>query len=86
MKRAGIVVAWSLCAVALNGIAADVSGRKMVWAHYVPWYTPDNASQIAHRFHSYPQTEVGGNPFRAEIERAMARNSTVKKKNSTVIP
>ncbi len=53
--------------------AADVSGRRMVWAHYVPWYTPDNASQMPHRFHSYPQEGIGANPFREEIERAMAQ-------------
>ena len=45
----------------------------MVWAHYVPWYTPDNASQMSHRFHSYPQEDVGANPFREEIDRALAQ-------------
>lgn len=45
----------------------------MVWAHYVPWYTPDNASQMSHRFHSYPQEGVGANPFREEIDRALAQ-------------
>ena len=53
--------------------AADVEGRRMVWAHYVPWYTPDNASQMPHRFHSYPQEGVGANPFREEIDRALAQ-------------
>lgn len=73
MTKIGFAALGLLCVVALSGVAADVSGQKMVWAHYVPWYTPNNASQIAHRFHSHPQTEVGANPFRAEIERAMAQ-------------
>lgn len=61
-----------LTAVA-STFAADVSGRKMVWAHYVPWYTPDNASQTPQLFHSYPQCAVGANPYRAEVERALAQ-------------
>ena len=72
MKKLGWIVAGALCAAALNGSAADVSGRKMVWAHYVPWLTPDNASQMSDRFYDFPQFEVGTDPFRAEIERAMA--------------
>lgn len=57
--------------ISLIGLGADVSGRKMVWAHYVPWYTPNNASQISYRFHSYPQCAVGENPFRDEVLRAL---------------
>ena len=63
----------ALLCVATPLRAADVEGRRMVWAHYVPWYTPDNASQMPHRFHSYPQEGVGGNPFREEIDRALAQ-------------
>ena len=65
-QKIGWVVAGALCAAALNGTAADVSGRKMVWAHYVPWYTPDNASQTPQMYHSYPQCAVGENPCRDE--------------------
>ena len=52
--------------------AADVSGRRMVWAHYVPWYLPGDASLLSNWFHSFPQDQVGDNPLREEIERAMA--------------
>lgn len=51
--------------------ATDVSGRRMVWAHYVPWLTPDNASQNAGRFYGFPQCDVGADPFRAEVRRAL---------------
>lgn len=57
----------------LPSTAEDVSGRKMVWAHYVPWLTPDNASLMPGRFYNFPQAEVGADPFRAEIERALAQ-------------
>lgn len=64
-------VAVSVAACAFSVFAADVSGRKMVWAHYVPWLTPDNASQMVERFYDFPQCEVGKDPFRAEILRAL---------------
>ena len=68
-KIGNLFVAIALCVAGLPLCAADVAGRRMVWAHYVPWYTPDNASQMSHRFHSYPQEDVGANPFREEIDR-----------------
>ena len=52
--------------------ACDVAGRRMVWAHYVPWYLPGDASLLSHWFHSFPQDQVGDNPLREEIGRAMA--------------
>ena len=63
--------ALSVVAMVLTSVAADVSGRKMVWAHYVPWLTPDNASQMVERFYDFPQCEVGSDPFRAEVLRAL---------------
>ena len=44
----------------------------MVWAHYVPWYLPGDASLLSHSFHSFPQDHVGKDPLREEINRAMA--------------
>ena len=64
-------VAVSVAACAFSVFAADVSERKMVWAHYVPWLTPDNASQMGGRFYDFPQCEVGKDPFRAEVLRAL---------------
>lgn len=55
----------------VSATASDVSERKMVWAHYVPWLTPDNASQMSGRFYDFPQCEVGEDPYRAEVLRAL---------------
>ena len=66
----GIILVSAVAGVA-TAFSADVSGRKMVWAHYVPWYTPDNASQTPQMYHSYPQCAVGENPYRDEIKRAL---------------
>lgn len=51
--------------------AADVANRKMVWAHYVPWFVPENASQMSQRVYDFPQTDVGAHPLRDEIRRAL---------------
>jgi hypothetical protein len=56
---------------ALLSRGADIAGRKMVWAHYVPWHTPDNASQLSDRYYCFPQFEPGSDPFRAEVLRAL---------------
>ena len=67
--------AWLTCAAALftlAGFAADVSERKMVWAHYVPWFTPDNVSQMPDRYYDFPQHDAGADPFREEVRRAIA--------------
>ena len=69
MLRQAVAAFAAACAFSL--LAADVSERKMVWAHYVPWLTPDNASQMGGRFYDFPQCEVGKDPFRAEVLRAL---------------
>ena len=70
--RIKLMVAVFATTISFFSTAADVSGRRMVWAHYVPWLTPDNASQMSDRFYDFPQFDVGDDPFRAEIERAMS--------------
>ena len=58
--------------LALTVSAADVSGRKMVWAHYVPWFTPDLVSQMPDRYYDFPQHDAGADPLREEVRRAIA--------------
>ncbi len=74
MKSRGLKV-WALALSLLVGggatYAADVANRRMVWAHYVPWLVPENASQMAQRVYDFPQTDVGENPLRDEIRRAL---------------
>ena len=67
-----LLAAVAIFAAAASLHAADVSGRRMVWAHYVPWYLPGDASLLSYWFHSFPQDQVGDNPLREEIGRAMA--------------
>jgi len=67
-----LLAAAAIFATAASLHAADVSGRRMVWAHYVPWYLPGDASLLSYWFHSFPQDQVGDNPLREEIGRAMA--------------
>ena len=50
---------------------AELAGKKMVWAHYVAWNTPDNVSLVPARHYDAPQHDRGVNPFREEILRAM---------------
>lgn len=40
MLVAVLSLVWSVGAAC----AADVANRKMVWANYVPWFVPENAS------------------------------------------
>lgn len=74
MRSRGLT-AWALAlSLAWGGgaaRAADVANRKMVWAHYVPWFVPENASQMSQRVYDFPQTDVGANPLRDEIRRAL---------------
>lgn len=68
-----LMLALSLLAGGRAAHAADVANRRMVWAHYVPWFVPENASQTPLRVYDFPQTDVGANPLRDEIERALAQ-------------
>lgn len=76
MRRAISIVL--LLAVAIGSACADeIVGRQMAWAHYVPWYKPENASLAADKFYNFPLTTVvDGEPrtasTRREIELAIA--------------
>jgi hypothetical protein len=62
----------ALCAGVSGARAGDVTARRMTWAHYVPWLTPDNVSQDPDRWVNAPVHERGDDPFRDEIRRATA--------------
>ena len=74
MKFCGsLLLASAILVGGADGVrAADVAGRRMVWAHYVPWFLPGDASLLSHSFHSFPQDQVGDDPLREEVGRAMA--------------
>lgn len=49
----------------------ELAGRKMVWAHVVDWFTPDNVSQMPERFYNEPQHDRGAHPYHGETRRAL---------------
>ena len=66
-----------LVGAVLTVSGAEIAGRKMAWAHYVPWYKPENASLAAADFYNFPLETVDERESRTvstrrEIERAMA--------------
>ena len=52
--------------------SGETSERKMVWAHYVPWHTPDNLSLTQGRYYNWPHDDVTDTPYEDELRRAMA--------------
>lgn len=38
--------------------AGEVAGRKMAWAHYVPWFKPENASLTTEFLYNYPMQDI----------------------------
>ena len=61
-----IVIVGCLCAS-----AADITSRKMAWAHYVGWTIPEYVSLESRKSYVFPIHERGDNPFSDEIKRAM---------------
>lgn len=55
MKRLSMFFALLL---AMTAAAGEVSGRKMAWAHYVPWFKPENASLTTEFLYDYPLQDV----------------------------
>ena len=56
-----------------KGPLPDPTTRKLVFAHYVSWDTPEKASVRANGFYDLPVYEYGGGDmYREEIERAKA--------------
>ena len=59
----------SVAALSLG--AADVSGRNMVWAHYVAWLPCEETSMLAERYLDPVAFDVGANPKRDEVMAAL---------------
>lgn len=68
-RRISIVAILACLAGAAS--AADVGAHRMVWAHYVPWFTPNNVSLMPRKFFNFPVDEAAPDPFRNEIRRAL---------------
>ena len=75
MNKIMIVVLVACVAAVVSG--SEIAGRKMAWAHYVPWYKPENASLAAADFYNFPLETVDERESRTvssrrEIECALA--------------
>lgn len=51
----------------LGGAAGETAGRKMAWAHYVPWYDPVSTSQATEIACNYPLYDVNEAKSRREL-------------------
>lgn len=68
-KKLTALGVFACCAGTL--LAAELSGRKVVWAHYVDWNPPQNVSLTAWDNYDTPVHDAGGHPRRDEIARAL---------------
>ncbi|WP_294502187.1 endo-1,3-alpha-glucanase family glycosylhydrolase [uncultured Victivallis sp.] len=64
-----------LIATGIRVDAGEVAGRKMAWAHYVPWFKPENASLTTEFLYNCPMQDVPGDGnresyYRSEIAEA----------------
>lgn len=61
----------ALCAggLVLSSWGGEVAGRRMAWAHYVPWYKPENASLAIGDFYNFPWPDMDGRESRLESTR-----------------
>lgn len=64
---AGMAAAW----LAWTGAAAEMSGRKVAWAHYVGWNPPQNVSLAAWDNYDAPVHDAGAGPLKDEVARAL---------------
>ena len=62
------------CGLAAAASAADVSARRMVWAHYVPWNCPENLSLGVVKHYNFPTfAGKGEDPRGDEVRTALAQ-------------
>ncbi len=47
--------------VSFSLFAGEVADKKMVWAHYVPWHTPQNTSLDSVKYYNFPLCDSSGN-------------------------
>ena len=53
----------------LGAAAGETAERRMAWAHYVPWYKPENASLATEFVYNYPLYDVVESESRIESYR-----------------
>ena len=49
-----------LLAASASLFGAEVSNRKMAWAHYTPWHTPFNTGLTALKYYNFPLQDCTG--------------------------
>ncbi len=67
-----MVKRWSMALLSLLALAAvggEVADRRMAWAHYVPWFKPENTSLTTEFLYNYPLFDVSGSGSRIEFYR-----------------
>lgn len=66
-------VAAALAAAVAPAGDGPLDARRMIWAHYVPWTTPENNSLTPAGYVNHPATDITDDPLRDEIRRAKAQ-------------
>ncbi len=64
-KKLFVAGALSLALGSSVATGADISERKMSWAHHTPWHTPLNTSLTAVNYYNFPLLDCGGNDLEA---------------------
>ncbi len=54
------LAALAACAISVTTQAGEVADKPMVWAHYVPWFKPTDASILAAKYYNYPLFRSAG--------------------------
>ena len=70
MKRKEIVLLF-LFAFTASVFGGETSGRKMCWAHYVPWHPAENNSFAAIKYLNAPYSDVTPTALQDEVTFAL---------------
>ncbi|MDD3155022.1 MAG: endo-1,3-alpha-glucanase family glycosylhydrolase [Victivallaceae bacterium] len=93
-KIANTLLCATLFAAATPLVSAELAGKKMAWAHHVPWHAPQNTSLTPLRYYNYPLLDVSGDAptdWRNEFQQAKAQGidgffcDVVAKKNQPAV-
>lgn len=71
MRRIAVTIG-GIGLLSMAALAGEVAGRKMVWAHYVPWHVPENVSLTAPKYYNFTVYERTEDPRADEVRRALA--------------
>lgn len=66
------IVALCCAALAVTALAGEVAGRKMCWAHYVPWSPASINSFLPDKYFNAPFSDVTENVLSDEVAAAQA--------------